>query len=431
MKMDPIKIKGVREWPEPSTVKQVQAFLGFTNFYRRFIRGYSEVAKPLTKLTGKTSWVWGDEQRKAFQKIKDQIAEDAVLALPNDTGKFRVEADASEGAIGAILSQKQNDEWRPVAFISHSLTETERNYEIYDKEMLAIMFALSEWCSILLGTTEEFEIFTDHQNLEYFKKPQKLNRRQARWVTELQQYYFTLHHRPGALNRKADLLSRRADHNQGKDDNKNVILLKPEMFRKQEFEIQSVDKEILDQIRDCKKIDTSVKIAVDKQYPGWESKDGIIYYHEKIYVPRNEELREKIISLHHDTPLSGHPREYRTQELIERNYWCPRLGNQVKRFVQTCEPCQRTKIKRYRPGQLHPHEIIKNPWEVISMDLIGPLPESNGYNAIQVWADTSTKAIHIEPTDMHVIAEGVAKLTRDCVIRYHGVPRKIISDRDP
>jgi hypothetical protein len=114
--------------------------------------------------------------------------------LPNDTGKFRVEADASEGAIGAILSQKQNDEWRPVAFISHSLTETEQNYEIYDKEMLAIMFTLSEWRSILLGMTEEFEIFTDHQNLEYFKKPQKLNRRQARWVTELQQYHFTLHH---------------------------------------------------------------------------------------------------------------------------------------------------------------------------------------------------------------------------------------------
>jgi hypothetical protein len=200
------------------------------------------------------------------------------------------------------------------------------------------------------------------------------------------------------------------------------------MFRKQEFEIQSVDKEIMDQIHDCKKIDTSVKIAVDKQYPGWESKDGIIYYHEKIYVPRNEELREKIISLHHDTFLSGHPGEYCTQELIEQNYWWPRLGNQVKRFVQTCEPCQRTKIKRYRPGQLHPHEIIENPWEVISMDLIGPLPESNGYNAIQVWADTSTKAIHIEPMDMHVTAEGVAKLTHNRVIRYHGVPRKIISD---
>jgi hypothetical protein len=103
----------------------------------------------------------------------------------------------------------------------------------------------------------------------------------------------------------------------------------------------------------------------------------------------------------------------------------------VKRFVQMCEPCQRTKIKCYRPGQLHPHEIIENPWEVISMDLIGPLPESNGYNAIQVWADMSTKAIHIEPTDMHVTAEGVAKLTRDRIIRYHGVPRKIISDRDP
>src|ERR1700753_159515 len=117
-------------------LKQVQAFLGFTNFYRQFICGYSNVAKPLTKLTGKSGGLWGEEQREAFEKLKSRIAEDAVLALPNDHGKYRLEADASEGAIGAILSQQQDGVWRPVAFISHSLNETERNYEIYDKECM-------------------------------------------------------------------------------------------------------------------------------------------------------------------------------------------------------------------------------------------------------------------------------------------------------
>jgi len=179
MKMDPVKIKGVMEWPEPKTVKQVQAFLGFTNFYRRFIRGYSELAKPLTRLTGKGGWVWGNEQRQAFTGIKSRVAEDAVLALPADDGKFRLEADASEGAIGAVLSQIQDGTWRPVGFMSHSLSGTERNYEFYDKEMLAIMAALEEYRPFLMGAKETFEIFTDHQNLEYFKKPQKLNRRQA------------------------------------------------------------------------------------------------------------------------------------------------------------------------------------------------------------------------------------------------------------
>lgn len=230
MRMDPVKIRGITEWPEPRNLKQVQAFLGFTNFYRRFVRGYSEVAKPLTRLTGKEGFSWGEEQKAAFQKLKDRIAEDVVLTLPTDHRKFRIEADASEGATGAVLEQEQEEGWRPVAFQSHGLNETERNYEIYDKEMLAIMLALEEWRSLLMGAQETFEIWTDHQNLQYFKSPQKVNRRQARWIVELSEYDFTLFHRPGALNKKADLLSRRADHDQGKNDNENIVLLKPEYF---------------------------------------------------------------------------------------------------------------------------------------------------------------------------------------------------------
>ena len=115
--------------------------------------------------------------------------------------------------------------------------------------MYAIMFALEEFRVPLMGADETFEIFTDHQNLEYFKKPQKLNRRQARWVSEMSGYDFTLHHRPGALNRKADLLSRRADHDQGKDDNKDVVLLKPEFFRSQEIILEGIDEELTNQIK--------------------------------------------------------------------------------------------------------------------------------------------------------------------------------------
>jgi hypothetical protein len=128
--------------------------------------------------------------------------------------------------------------------------------------------------------------------------------------------------------------------------------------------------------------------------------------------------------------ITGHSGEYRTQEKIERNYWWPRMGNQVKEYVRTCESCQRTKVHRYKQGSLHPHEQQTQPWRIIAMDLIGPLPMSNGNNAIQVFANTGSKAIHIEPVHMEINAEGVAKLLRDRVIRYHGVPEKIISDRD-
>ena len=106
------------------------------------------------------------------------------------------------------------------------------------------------------------------------------------------------------------------------------------------------------------------------------------------------------------------------------------MRNDIQSFCETCEICQKTKVKRYRQGELHPHEVVVKPWEVIAMDLIGPLPKSMGYNAIQVFIDTGSKGIHIEPVNIEIDALGVAKLMRDRVIRYHGIPRKIISDRD-
>ena len=132
--------------------------------------------------------------------------------------------------------------------MSKSLTVTKRNYEIYDKELLTIMLTLSEWRHYLMGAMEEVEIWTDHQNLQYFRKPQKLNRRQVRWVTELVEYHFTLHHQPGMANKKADLLSRRDDHDQGKWDNKDLIVLQPHHFHAL---IMPTTMELHDKIRDA------------------------------------------------------------------------------------------------------------------------------------------------------------------------------------
>ncbi|SJL16077.1 uncharacterized protein ARMOST_19593 [Armillaria ostoyae] len=229
--MDPIKLAGIAEWPTPTKKKELQSFLGFTNFYRKFIKNYSKVICALTQLTRKTDWMWGAAQNQAFQQLKKQMAEDIVLFILNRTGRFRVEADTSNGAIGTVLSQEQEGIWRHMAFMSKALTATERNYEIYDKELLAIMLALEDWRHYLMGALEDVEIWTDHQNLQYFCKPQKLNRRQAQWVAELAKYHFVLKHKPGTANIKADLLSRRSDHDQGEDNNNDIIVLSPEHFR--------------------------------------------------------------------------------------------------------------------------------------------------------------------------------------------------------
>ncbi len=175
IRMDPVKIKGILDWPVPTKKKELQSFLGFTNFYCRFIKNYSRIVKPMTQLTGNNMWKWGKAQQEAFEQLKRQLVEDVVLAIPMNEGKFQVEADASKGAIGTVLSQEQDGKWRPVSFLSKSLSVTERNYEIYDKELLAIMLALEEWRHYLMGTYQDFEIWTDHQNLQYFRKPQKVN----------------------------------------------------------------------------------------------------------------------------------------------------------------------------------------------------------------------------------------------------------------
>ncbi len=156
---------------------------------------------------GKRSMEVGSSATECVRGVKEIAGRRSVLVIPTEEGKFHIEADASEGAIGAVLSQEQDGKWCPVTFLSKSLTIMERNYEIYNKELLAIMLALDKWRHYLLGAAQDFEIWTDHQNLQYFRKPQKLNQQQARWVTELAEYHFSLHHKPGMVNKKADLLS--------------------------------------------------------------------------------------------------------------------------------------------------------------------------------------------------------------------------------
>ena len=133
VRMDPTKVDTVTGWPVPKCKRDVQSFLGFCNFYRRFIQGFSTIARPLTKLTGSVSWTWEGEQQRAFERLKEALVQYPILRIPIDDAPFRVECDSSDYANGAILSQFIDDKWHPVAYRSRTLSETERNYEIHDK----------------------------------------------------------------------------------------------------------------------------------------------------------------------------------------------------------------------------------------------------------------------------------------------------------
>ena len=159
VEMDPKKVSGVTEWPRPTKVKQVQAFLGFANFYRRFIKDFGRICKPLDRLTGNVPWQWGPEEQAAFDTLKERFTQNPVLCLYDLNRDTRIEVDASGYATGGVLAQLQDDgKWHPIAYHSESMSDAERNYEIYDKEMLAIIRTLNTWRHYLEGLPNQFKI---------------------------------------------------------------------------------------------------------------------------------------------------------------------------------------------------------------------------------------------------------------------------------
>jgi hypothetical protein len=233
VRMDPAKVQGIMKWPRPTKVKEIQSFLGFCNFYRRFIHDYSKIAHPLFQLTKKdTPFVWTTDTQAAFDTLIHAFTTAPVLMLPDRLCPFRLITDASDFAIGAILEQPDLlNRWHPIVYFSKSLLPAEQNYDIHDKELLAIIRALEAFCHYLEGHPEPFEIWMDHNNLIYFCTKQRLSHCQARWALFLTEFHFTLIHKPSSYN-KADALSRHPDLKKGihSDESEECMLLMDKNF---------------------------------------------------------------------------------------------------------------------------------------------------------------------------------------------------------
>ena len=321
-RMDPAKVSGVRDWPTPKCVKDVRSFHGFCNFYRAFIAGFSKIALPLNALTKKGQpFVWTAATQEAFDTLKRKVTEEPVLLHPILTRPFELEVDASGFAIGAVLMQKGDDDRRhPVGFYSTTLTPAERNYDIYDLELLAIVKSLRHWRLLLAGSPHKIKVFSDHMNLQYWRDPQKISRRVAREVLELADYDIEIHHLKGSANGRADALSRRPDFDQGEGDNKGVVVLPDALFARS---TKAGDEGEQDE--------SVIRLWVDPHQ--LKKIDGVWRKEGRIVVTAKSPYTKQLIHDHHDLPVHGHPGISRTTDLVQRQYWWPRLQQDVIQYV--------------------------------------------------------------------------------------------------
>ena len=356
IRMDPSKVSAVAEWTSPPTRKRLQQFLGFANFYRRFIRGYSQVAAPLTALTStKSPFSWTPEAEAAFRGLKRHFVSAPILVQPDPALQFVVEADASDTGVGAVLSQRSPSDHKlhPCAFFSRRLSPPERNYDVGNRELLVVKLALEEWRHWLEGAALPFIVWTDHRNLAYIQSARRLNSRQARWALFFGRFDFSLTYRPGSQNGKPDALSRLYSP---EDPSTEPTTILPPACR-----IATLTWEV-----------GSAVLLAQGQQPDPGSGPP-----NRLFVP--DAVRSRVLLWGHSSKLTCHPGITRTLDFIRRRFWWPSMDADVRAFVAACATCARNKTStRPRSGLLRPLPIPNRPWSHIALDFVTGLPTSGG-----------------------------------------------------
>ncbi|KAL0149392.1 hypothetical protein M9458_055303, partial [Cirrhinus mrigala] len=408
--MDETKVRAVQNWPQPRTLKELQRFLGFSNFYRRFIRNFSSVAAPLTAMVkkGETRLTWSPDALSAFHELRRRFTTAPVLRHPDPQLPFLVEVDASSTGVGAVLSQKQGEPPKtfPCAFFSHKLSPAEKNYDVGNRELLAIKLALEEWRHWLEGACNPFVILTDHKNLEYLRSAKVLNHRQARWALFFTRFDFTINYRPGSQNLKADALSRIHEPNHA--------IHPPESILPASIIVAPVTWDVM----------TDITEAQAQDPPPAECPDNLTY------VPAV--LRSRILSEVHTAPSSGHPGIKATLDLLHNRFWWPTMRHDTTNYVKNCVTCCTTKTPRQLPaGLLQPLPVPKRPWSHIAVDFVTDLPPSQGHTTVLSVVDRFSKGCRFIPLPKLPTAMETAEALCNAVFRYYGLPEDIVSDRGP
>ncbi|CAI7900352.1 unnamed protein product [Closterium sp. NIES-54] len=410
--VDPRKIEAVKKWKVPENIKELQQFLGFTNYYNRFVPQYAKIAAPLTDLLKKdTPFKWDTPHQQATEQLQTALTTTPVLILPDPEKDYVVEADASDQAVGAVLMQDHGNGLQPIAYLSKKLHGAELNYPIHDNEALAIVVAFKAWRCYLEGA--KTTVYTDHCSLKYLKSQPTLSRRQVRWVDFLEtHFHYDIIYKPG-LHNKADALSC-PGHVAG-------------------IQLDGMNPLLKGLFQHGFSVDDEIATAKKQKLLQWEKDLAVRKGSGKIWVPNYAPLRQILLEEFHDVPYAGHFGSNKTLAGIAKYYYWPRMAADLQQFVTSCDTCQRMKSsKQKKTGLLQPLPVPEQPWKVVSLNFITGLPStSRGHDSILVVIDKFSKMGHFIPTNATATAEATARLFFDRIITIHGIPATLISDRDP
>ncbi|GJR90390.1 putative nucleotidyltransferase, ribonuclease H [Tanacetum coccineum] len=388
--MDPSKVEAITKWPRPTTVTEVRSFLGLAGYYRRFVEGFSRLALPLTQLMRKgEKFVWTDERQESFEELKRRLVSAPILTLPSGSGGFQIYSDASKKGLGCVLMQHG----KVIAYASRQLKPYEVNYPTHDLELAAVVFALKIWRHYLYG--EACDIFTDHKSLKYIFTQRELNMRQRRWLELLKDYDTNIQYHPGKANVVADALSRKSGMIACFD---SIILHDLERLDVElcvrgsggYWASMRIESNLMLQIKEAQRDDGELWAIVQNVEDGKHTEfsvddDGVVWFEDRLCVPNDQALREKV------------------------------------------------KIEHQRAsGLLQPLEIPMWKWDEISMDFVTGLPTTQKrHDAIWVVVDRLTKSAHFLPIRKNYGISKLAEIFRQEIVRLHGTPTSIVSDRDP
>ncbi|WVZ70258.1 hypothetical protein U9M48_018935 [Paspalum notatum var. saurae] len=381
--VDPSKVEDVLNWKQPQTMTEIRSFLGLAGYYRRFIKDFSKIAKPMTALTQKNAkFAWSPKCEEAFGTLKKLLTSAPVLAQPDITKPFDVYCDASGSGLGCVLMQ----EGRVIAYASCQLRKHEVNYPTHDLELLAVVYALKKWRHYLLGNT--CHIYTDHKSLKYIFTQPELNMRQRRWLELIKDYDLEVHYHPGKANVVADALSRKAHC--------NFIEARPtvrvlcceigdiEIPTALEAELYNLVLEptIKDQIIAAQKQDkgmSHIRDEIDDKKKACFKLDeeGVLWFKNRLVVPKDMELRKKILDEAHTSMFTLHPGSNKMYQDLKQKFWWTRMKWEIAKYVSECDVCQRVKADHLKPaGMLQPLAVPLWKWEDIHMDFIVGLPRT-------------------------------------------------------